>query len=68
MNIGIIGLPRSETHSLLNVLTKSPAEAGNPLRTIEISAEENKVMAIYIFLVFLCLFFLDPFSSPQTNN
>jgi ribosome-binding ATPase YchF (GTP1/OBG family) len=57
MEIGIIGLPGSGKTTLLNALTKSSAETRNPLRTIEISAEENKVMAIYAFLIFLCLFF-----------
>jgi ABC-type multidrug transport system ATPase subunit len=68
MNIGIIGLPGSEKTTLLNALTKSSEETGTPLRTIGISAEENKAMAAYIFLVFLFLFFLNPFSSPQTNS
>ena len=57
MEIGIIGLPGSGKATLLNALTKSPVETGNPLRTIEISSEENKAMAVYAFLVFLCLFF-----------
>jgi len=57
MEIGIIRLPASGKTTLLNALTKSPAETGNPLRTIGVSAEENKVKAIYAFLVFLCLFF-----------
>ena len=68
MEIGIIVLPESGKTTLLNALTTSPLETGNPLKTIKISTEDNKAIAVYAFLVFLCLFFLQPFSSPQTNS
>ena len=68
MEIGIIVLPESGKTTLLNALTTSPLETGNPLKTIKISTEDNKAIAVYAFLVFLCGFFLQPFSSPQTNS
>tara|TARA_Y100000590_G_C15526280_1_gene941375 strand:- start:592 stop:798 length:207 start_codon:yes stop_codon:yes gene_type:complete len=68
MEIGIIVLPESGKTTLLNALTTSPLETGNPLKTIKISTEDNKAIAVYAFLVFLCVFFLQPFSSPQTNS
>ena len=68
MEIGIIVLPESGKTTLLKALTTSPLETGNPLKTIKISTEDNKAIAVYAFLVFLCLFFLQPFSSPQTNS
>ena len=67
MEIGIIVLPESGKTTLLNALTTSPLETGNPLKTIKISTEDNKAIAVYAFLVFLSLFFLKPFqeTSPK---